>query len=276
VLHSFCTFAGCGDGSHPSADLIFDGAGNLYGTAGADGSQGAGVVFELANGDSTFRVIHGFTGHQDGGYPESPLIFDGAGNLYGTTLGGGKTRGGCDYLDGCGVVFELKPNTDGSWTESVLYSFIFKRGGYPEAGLIFDQVGNLYGTTFYGGAADGGAVFELIPNSDGSWKQKVLHYFNHFPQGSAPNSGVVFDQAGDLYGTVRFGGNKGCYAGCGVVFKLVQSPKGGWSETVLHRFFDHPGADPVAGVILDAAGNLYGTTAGDGTTTFGSVFEISP
>ena len=105
VLHSFCTGGGCGDGSHPSADLIFDRDGNLYGTAGAGGSQGAGVVFELANGGSTF-AIHDFTGHQDGGNPESHLILDGAGNLYGTTLAGGKTRGGCS----CGVAFELKPN----------------------------------------------------------------------------------------------------------------------------------------------------------------------
>ena len=86
---------------------------------------------------------------------------------------------------------------------------------------------------------------------------------------------MIFDQAGNLYGTARFGGNNGCYSGCGVVFKLMQNPKGGWSETVLRRFFDHPGGDPVAGVILDAAGT-YGTTAGDGTKTFGSVFEITP
>jgi uncharacterized repeat protein (TIGR03803 family) len=222
--------------------------------------------------------LSALTGHQDGGYPESHLIFDSAGNLYGTTFGGGKTRGGCGFSGGCGVVFKLKPNTDGGWTESVLYSFIFERGGYSEAGLIFDQVGNLYGTTFYGGPLDGGAVFELTPNSDGSWKQKVLHNFNRFQQGVEPNAGVIFDQAGDLYGTVRFGGSNGCAygSGCGVVFKLVQNPKGGWSETVLQLFFDHPGADPVAGVILDAAGNLYGTTVGDGTATFGSVFEITP
>jgi uncharacterized repeat protein (TIGR03803 family) len=132
-----------------------------------------------------------------------------------------------------------------------------------------------------GGAHDEGTVFKLAPNADGSWRESVLHSFcsrTNCGDGAYPDAGLIFDQAGNLYGTTAFGGELSCNSGsgCGVVFKLVPNSNGGWKETVLHTFFDHPGATPLAGVIFDAAGDLYGTSSGEGSTTFGSLFEIEP
>ena len=128
-----------------------------------------------------------------------------------------------------------------------------------------------------GGAHGYGNVFELTPNADGSWKEKVLHQFTGGRDGANSYSGVIFDAAGNLYGTTHAGGDlSDCGGkGCGVVFKLTPKPSGGWGETVLHAFHGTPGASPYAGLIFDAAGNLYGTTSGEGRN-FGSVFEITP
>jgi uncharacterized repeat protein (TIGR03803 family) len=257
-----CDFSG--GGLYPYAGVIFDQAGNLYGTTGY-----VGAVFELTpKRDGTWdeKVLYGF---EDGSYPEAGLTFDGAGNLYGTTL----WRGHAQY----GTVFELTPNSDGSWSEKELHGFNRKNGANPNASLIFDEAGNLYGPTWKGGdliscAYDGcGLVFELTPNADGSWKENVLHRFTDGKDGGFPGAGLIFDKAGNLYGTTVAGGTHGY----GVVFKLTPNTNGGWHETVLHTFADHPGAGP-GGLIFDAVGNLYGTTGGDGKTTFGSVFEITP
>ena len=150
-----------------------------------------------------------------------------------------------------------------------------------DASLIFDQAGNLYGTTFEGGALNQGTVFKLTPNADGRWRESVLHSFcsrTNCGDGARPYAVLVFDLAGNLYGTTVAGGDQGCYqgGGCGVVFKLTPNSKGGWNERVLWTFGDRPGANPGAGLIFDPAGNLYGTSYGDGSTTFGSVFEITP
>jgi uncharacterized repeat protein (TIGR03803 family) len=260
-------FTGGQDGYEPFFDiLIFDGAGNLYGTTYRGGS-GYGVAYKLTpnpDGSWTESVLHTFTGG-DGGNSRAGLIFDGAGNLYGMAQTGGAY--------GQGAVFELAPNPDGSWTESVLHSFTGgKDGGQPYGGLIFDPAGNLYGMTYQGGAHGWGNVFELIPNGNGNWKEKVLHQFTGGKDGGNPQDRLIFDAAGNLYGTTGVGGA----GGHGVVFKLSPNSKGAWYETVLHTFLDRPGAGPVADVIFDAVGNLYGTTDGDGTTTFGSVFEITP
>jgi uncharacterized repeat protein (TIGR03803 family) len=168
----------------------------------------------------------------------------------------------------------------------VLHSFCSRTncsdGAIPRASLIFDQAGNLYSTTEEGGAQDDGTVFKLAPNANGSWRESVLHSFcsrTNCGDGAAPDfASLIFDQAGNLYGTTAYDGDFRCSSrnGCGVVFKLVPNSNGGWKETVLHTFFDHPGAKPTVGLIFDPAGNLYGTTEGDGTTTFGSVFEITP
>jgi uncharacterized repeat protein (TIGR03803 family) len=214
VLHSFKG----SNGAFPAGTLIFDGAGNLYGTTvqGGNGCEfGCGVVFELkpgSNGSWTGSVLHSFKG-SDGEYPDAGLIFDKAGNLYGTTNGGGAHRA-------LGTVFRLTPNTDGSWTESVLHSFNGSDGAAPIAGLIFDGAGNLYGTASSGGSANGGAAFKLTPNTNGSWTGSVLHSFKRGKRGSDgdyPEAALVFGSAGTLYGTTAE-----CYSSCqGVVYQIT-------------------------------------------------------
>ena len=147
------------------ASLVFDGAGNLYGTAGSGGVYGAGVVFELTPTSSGWAesVLYSFSGAADGGYPYAGLIFDSAGSLYGTTWGGGRV----DCGNGCGVVFKLAPTSSG-WIEGVLYAF-GPNGQNSDAELVFDGASNLYGVTWYPGAYGWGVVFKLSPNSDGSW-----------------------------------------------------------------------------------------------------------
>jgi len=282
VLYSF---TGGNDGGGPVGGLVFDAVGNLYGATTAGGTSGNGVVFELtpnSDGSWTESVLHNFNFNgKHGSYPDhGSLIFDAAGNLYGTAAGG---------ADGYGVVFELTPDTNGSWTETVLHRFTGGNdGGSPESTLIFDQSGNLYGTTLHGGGVSScksyttgcGLVFKLTPGSDGKWREQVLHRFRGGNDGSTPFSGVVFDSAGNLYGTTLIGGDGLCNdwmgTGCGTVFKLVPNSKGGWTEQVLRRFWGKPNGNPYQGVIFDSLGNLYGMTSGDGTSGFGSVFEITP
>jgi uncharacterized repeat protein (TIGR03803 family) len=295
VLYSFCALNNCVDGSSPQSSLTFDQMGNLYGTTGGGGSSsfcggfGCGTVFKLipgSNGSWTESVLYSFcslTNCADGGLTFAGVILDGAGNLYGTaSLGGGV--GQCAGR-ACGVVFELTARANGSWKEKILHRFADGRdGARPEGSLIFDGSGNLYGTTNLGGNSrcrtingNGcGVVFELMPESDRSWKEEVLHKFTG-ADGNGPVAGLVFDTAGSLLGTTFFGGDLNLCGGtgCGVVFELTPNSKGGWTEKVLHRFLDLPGARP-NGVILDAAENVFGSTLGDSSTTFGSVFEITP
>jgi uncharacterized repeat protein (TIGR03803 family) len=284
VLYRFHGAAGAyPGGAYPSSSLIFDKAGNLYGTT-TDGGDcyPCGTVFELTpnlDGSWTESVLHSFNG-SDGAYPAAGLIFDAGGNLYGTTyLGGQFLCGG----SGCGVVFKLAPNQDGSWTESVLHSFNNRDGATPSSRLIFDKAGNLYGMTTDGGGAHGvGTVFKLAPNQDGSWTESVLHSFNG-SDGASPAAGLIFDAGGNLYGTTYSGGQLLCGgSGCGVVFRLAPNQDGSWTESVLHSFNGSDGAQPFAGLIFDAAGNLYGTTDGGGQLSLckgsgcGVVFRLAP
>jgi uncharacterized repeat protein (TIGR03803 family) len=261
-----------GNGSYPEAPVTFDAAGNFYGTTWTDclcglpqhrGEQynSAGVVYE--NGAGYQNIIHWFGDGDDGVNPDAGVIFDAAGNLYGTTTGGGP--------GGAGIVFELTPNGDGTWNESILHGFTGAAdGANPSPGsLVFDSGGNLYGTTGAGGSSNQGVVYKLAPNGDGTWTESVLHSFTGGADGGAPGAGVVFDSAGNLYGTTYSGGA----AGDGVVFKLVLNSKG-WQEVVLHTFLGY-GSHPAGGVILDSAGNLYGT-ASTGTSKGGVVYEITP
>jgi uncharacterized repeat protein (TIGR03803 family) len=270
-----------GGGVEPGNRLIFDKAGSLYGTTGFGGVHNSGTVFKLtpdSDGKWSESVLYSFcsiTNCDDGRLPYAGLILDQAGNLYGTTVEGGR--------DGeAGTVFRLTPKRDGTWTESVLYRFCSRSncsdGFGPYADLIFDQAGNLYGTTWEGGLNGAGTVFKLTPNGHVGWTGSVLHNFcsrTNCSDGSTTFASLTFDGAGNLYGATYYGGNPPA-AGYGVVFKLTPSSNGGWKETVLHSFFDHPGAHPLAGLIFDLAGNLYGTTSGDQRTTYGSVFEITP
>jgi uncharacterized repeat protein (TIGR03803 family) len=280
VLYSFSGV----DGAKPYASLIFDAAGNLYGTASEGGSNNSGcnggscgIVFELkrgTNGKWTEKVLHAFSGGNDGGNPYGNLIFDTAGNLYGTTeLGGAQASG---------TVFQLTLGANGTWTETVLYSLCStpncKDGGNPTAGLIFDLPGNLYGTTSEGGGAGSvGTVFELSPGSGGTWTETVLHSFCYLncDGGWGPYASLILDANGNLYGTTCCGGPPGG-TGFGVVFKLAPGRGGIWTESVLHVFGNGAGGvSPQASLIFDATGNLYSTTYGGSGNALGTVFKLT-
>jgi uncharacterized repeat protein (TIGR03803 family) len=225
-------------------------------------------------------LIHVFTGKPDGVSPVAGLVFDNEGNLYGTTSKGGTY--------GRGTVFMLVPSSSGVWTEKVLHNFSGRDGGGPKAGLIFDASGNLYGTTAFGGDFNFGTVFRLVPVGGGGWTENVLHNFTGGSDGGVPLSGLVFDSAGNLYGTAYDGGvTSACVfvasSGCGTVFQLTPMSSGTWNENVLYAFLGgNDGYNPDAGLILDAGGNLYGTTTSGGSLEAcdgfgcGTVFEVSP
>jgi len=278
ILYSF---AGPPDGKWPHAEVVFDSAGNLYGTTanGGDSSQcedGCGTVFRLSpNQDGTWSetVLYDFCEEQncaDGQYPEAGLALDAAGNLYGVTL--------------TGAVFELSPPVVPAdpWTYKLLFQFGFHFGerAAPMGRMIFDDSGNLYGTTAWGGTG-WGSVFELSPTPDG-WTETDLYDFCPHPNvsacidGNGPQAGVVFDKAGNLYGTTFFGGNPQ-YLGGGTVYRL--SHKGGeWKETVLYAFpsqFGKRGGGPTGAVAFDANGNLFGTFSQGGESDRGGVFRLA-
>jgi uncharacterized repeat protein (TIGR03803 family) len=269
VIHNFGNGA---DGANSSAGMIFDASGNLYGTTAYGGSYGYGTVFELSpspSGGWSEKVLHHFNyDGKDGFNPAAALFADSAGNLYGTTPGGGKFDGG--------TVFELIRASDGSFTEKILHSFVFNGadGVNPFGALIADASGNLYGTTSGGGRYGWGTVFELSSAAGGNWTEKILHNFNYNGKdGVQPGSTLAFDSAGNLYGTAAGGVN-----GWGAVFELTPSPNGNWMEKVLHSFNLRAtdGANPNGGVTIDASGNLYGTTFSGGLYTYGTVYELSP
>jgi hypothetical protein len=204
--------------------------------------------------------------------PRTGLVLDKEENLYGTIQGGG----GYDR----GAVFELSRGNAG-WTEETLYSFNQSDGSSPMATLIFDHGGNLYGTTIAGGVYDAGVVLELTPGLGGVWTETALHNFAGVNgDGGAPQSNLMFDNSGNLYGTTTLGGinGGGCGGlGCGTAFELAPTADGKWKERVLHRFTGGlDGGQPYAGFILDAAGNLYATTSSGGAAAQGTVFEIRP
>ena len=276
-----------------------DKTGNLYGTTFFGGRISSycneaivpdcsGVVFELsrsAGGSWTEKVLHTFcsqTDCTDGEFTEAGLTMDDAGNLYGTS----GAEGPC-----CGDVFELTP-IGNTWTFTVLYSF---RGApddaaYPAANLIIDKLGNLYGTTEGGGASDDGAVFKLTPKQGGGWIETVLYSFcsqvvgGVCVDGVSPQTDLVMDSVGNLYGTTFNGGTGSCFngsLGCGVVFELTSNTVGGWTETVLHDFCSQnncaDGGYSETSLIMDPAGNLYGTTpyGGSNLNAPGTVFKLA-
>lgn len=263
VLYSF---SGGSDGANPYAGLLFDGAGNLYGTTNGGGANNVGTVFELRHGSGaswTEKVLHTLN-TTDGSGPIGGLVFDRAGNLYGTTQGGGTA--------GAGVVYEVVRGASGTWTQKVLHSFTGGAdGGFPYAErLIFDRGGNLYGTTSGGGTLSLGAVFRLRPVS-GGWKEKVLYSFDG-QVAANPYSGLVLDSQGNLYGTAANGNG---VTTVGAVFQLTRQSGDTWTETNLHLFTRGDGEFPESALLRDQAGNLYGTTLQGGTGNMGVVFELS-
>jgi uncharacterized repeat protein (TIGR03803 family) len=261
-----------GVGGDPQAGLISDASGNLYGTTAFGGPRSGGTVFELSptkSGTWTSKVLHAFiTGIDDGQRPQAGVTFDSAGNLYGTTYWGG--------VDSVGTVFELMPQANGSWKEKQLHSFDShtEDGQNPEAGVVFDSAGNLYGTTLVGGSLNLGTVFELMPQANGEWKERQLHSFqNNTQDGGVPLAGLVFDQAGNFYGATSIGGAYDA----GTIFELTASAGGRWIYRVVYSFNrSGDGNFPYGTPILDAAGNLYGTTTQGGLYGWGTVYELSP
>jgi len=276
VLYSF---TGAGDGGQPFASLVFDHAGNLYGTTSFGGSAncnlGCGTVFKLTPGSSgwTQTVLYTFAGGSDGRQPNARLLSDAAGNLYGTTLLGGNINSVCST--GCGTVFKLTKGSS-AWIESVLYAFTGAAdGASPYDALAFDPTGDLYGTAYAGGASGYGTVFKLTPAS-GGWTQSVLHTFKGASDGKFAYGDLILDALGNVYGTAFQGGQ-----GYGVVFELLPRSTGGWKEIVLHAFGNAPSANPVAGLVMDPAGDLYGTTMLGANQTScgggcGTLFKLSP
>ncbi len=299
ILSPLYSFTGGDDGQFPAAPVTIGPDGNLYGitfNGGNDGCElaGCGTVFKLTFPARaceaelcpwTETVLYRFTGSSDGANPTGDVIFDAAGNIYGTTQGGGSANDG--------TVFKLT-HSGSSWTESALHSFNAQTDGrFPQSGVIFDSAGNLYGTAMFGGPNNDGTAFELTP-SGSSWTENTIYSFTGESDGAYPVGGLIFDLAGDLYdSTSAAGPNSG-----GTAFELSPLP-GAWTFTMLYglacsgdwcndsldaagsdsaflppRFSDSPG--PQANFLMDAAGNLYGTTFSDGPYGCGSIFKLSP
>ena len=240
VIHNF---TGGTDGANPYAGVTVTPSGVLYGTARGGGNGSAGTVFQLSQVHSgwIFSPLYEFIGNNDGLYPEGEVVIGPNGALYGTTSEGGAGFGG--------TVFELRPPPTFCrsillcyWGETVLYSFTGAPDGEdPDKNLTFDISGNIYGTTFEGGTNNEGAVFELTP-SGGGYKEAIIHSFSSGTDGKGPE-GVVFDTAGNVYGTTALGGTGGCDDGCGTVYQLMPSD-GGWVANVLVNFDGAMGETP--------------------------------
>ncbi len=252
VLHSF---GGAGDGWNPTARVVLDSAGNLYGTTAYGGAKGYGTVFKMdAPGNET--ILHSFAGGSDGANPNAGLVADTAGNFYGTTQYGGR---GCDG-HGCGTVFRISPAS----VETVLYRFADgEDGASPLGGVALDSSGSIYGTTWLGGIHSFGTVFCLSP----SGKERVLHSFAGGNDGANPMAAPVLDAAGNMYGTTSAGGP---------YFGTVYMVDAAGNESILYRFTGgSDGAYPYSHLLVDASGNLYGTVSQSGIANGGTVFELS-
>jgi uncharacterized repeat protein (TIGR03803 family) len=271
VLHSFSS----SDGHYPMAGVTLDAAGNLYGTTYQGGSYGAGTVFKLTPPSSgqavwTETILHDFSNGADGGGPLAGVVLDPVGSVYGTAVAGGTG----------GLVFKLFPprTSQSSWTESVIHYFGGRHNGeYAHSGLTLDPSGNLYGTTAGETKFGNGTVFKLTPPTAYShrWVEEVLHVFRSARDGAGPESDLLLDHTGHLYGTTHSGGR----GGFGTVFEITPptAGKGVWTETILSNFYGKQGGGGPNGVALDSNGYLYGTTEGFGTTASGgTVFVLAP
>jgi uncharacterized repeat protein (TIGR03803 family) len=292
VMHNFRAHPA----AYPASGLIADAEGNFYGTTAIQNTSCpplCGTVFELAHTSSGYQyhVIHNFRGPQgDGELPFGRLLFDSAGNLYGTTFSEGDSNCTSQHAD-CGTVFKLSRTVTCHWSEKVLYRF---KGGadgaFPAGNLVIDSAGNLYGTAFGGGSFNGnlcrtfgcGAVFELSPSASG-WTETVLYNFTGGSDGWRP-AWLTPDASGNLLGVAESGGtvNSTCgSSGCGTVYKL-SSTANGWALSVLYSFSGgSDGAYPSSQLIFDPQGNLYGAAAGGGLVacdgfSCGTIFELSP
>jgi uncharacterized repeat protein (TIGR03803 family) len=293
MFTSLYAFVGGADGDQAIAPLAVGPDGAVYGTArfggtlcyhGRYGPLGCGIVYKISTTEGGGRretILYRFKGAPDGEDPwNSPVTFDSEGNIYLTTFTGGVYGGG--------TAVELLP-APGEWSENILHSFLWPEnedGLEPDGGLIFDNSGRLYGTTFAGGTGDGhclycGTVYQLTP-SDLGWAKRILYTFRGGADGETPLGGLVFDPSGRLYGTTNglyYPSNNHPPLGTGgCVFMLTPSGDD-WNFEVLHSFIAPPGytgAGPNGKLALDASGNIYGTTFNVGAYAYGSVFKLSP
>ncbi|MFZ0732388.1 MAG: choice-of-anchor tandem repeat GloVer-containing protein [Candidatus Sulfotelmatobacter sp.] len=257
-------------GDIPYGGLLMDQAGNLYGADSSGGTQNWGAIFELTpngKGGWTYTEIYDCGKADDCSVPVGSLVMDEAGDLYGVT-----------YF---GNVFELMPSGSGVWTGRVIHTFGGGSDGSAPSPVILDGDGDLYGVNGTGGHNNLGYVFELT-SSIGGWSLVHLHDFTGSDGAETTNTaggqvaGLVWDSAGNLYGTTGLGGSSAkCQGGCGLIFEL-KNDSGSWTETVLHDFTGSDGANPDAPLTMDAAGNLYGTTTSGGTKGLGVVFKLAP
>jgi hypothetical protein len=269
VLYTFTSQNCFTDGLYPVGALTMDNDGNLYGTESSNLDDGTGQIYELAkgaNGAWTYSVLHTFSSKE--GAPYGDLAWDSAGNLYGAT--------GSPFTTFSGEVFKLSPQPDGTWKENILYTFPSSDGvSFPIAGVVLDSQGNLYGPSGWGlNHSQWGGVYELSPQSNGTWTLSVAYSFNN--NGAfVPNSRLVFDSQGNLYGTTFANNN-------GQIFQLRPVQGGGWKETVLHSFNKTAGDGrwPVGNPIFDSKGNLFGTTLyggyGCSQEFCGTVYKLTP
>lgn len=280
LLSPLYSWQGGDDGYDPHAGVVFGPDGTLFGTTWNGGGNGCtlgcGTIFNLRPPATAPRsvlapwtetVLHRFQGSPDGQNPDfGALVFDSSGVGYGTTRFGGN-QSAC--AEGCGTVFKLT-RSGNEWIETVIYAFADPADGREAVGgVIFDETGNLFGTTYEGGQYGYGTVFELTPTT-GGWTKATLHDFTGGDNGGQPAAALVRDSLGNFYGSTTVGGQHG--AG-GTVFEISPSG-GGWNFSVLYSFVD--GVGPWGPLTLDAAGNLYGTTNNGGLFAFGTVFELSP
>jgi uncharacterized repeat protein (TIGR03803 family) len=265
--------------SYPNA-LVMDSSGNLYGTLYGGGTENCsdgfnlypcGAVYELSpDGSGGWSAKTIWNASPTEGWGPWSLALDAAGNLYGTTLWIGTGEGG--------TVFELQ-RTGENWTHTILLAFgqPGSNGGAPNGSPVFDKAGNLYGTTALGGAESGGTVFELKKTKTGWREITLLEFDSSFPgaSGGYYPYGVIFDSAGNLYGMTTFGGVD-YLEGFGVAFELTPTSSGAWQENVLHAFLygETGGLGTGNPLVIDSAGNLYGTTAAGGAGNYGTVFQL--
>ncbi len=271
VVHDFPSSS---DGFSSVAPLVRDSAGNLYGTTEAGGTSNWGTVFELTPEGAGWKetILHSFTAGADGALPVAGLALDSAGNLYGTAMDGGSPN--CSL--GCGTAFRLSPGSGGSWSFSVLHTFLGGNdGNHPTAGIVLNSAGNVFGTTQVGGSAcpNGGCgiVFKLTPTARGEWSPTLLYSFSGAADGGLPENGTIaIDSSGDLYGATIEGGANGR----GVVYELSPRSSGLWKQTVIYNITTTD-SSIYGALILDNSGNLYGGTYSGGTFGFGTIFELS-
>jgi uncharacterized repeat protein (TIGR03803 family) len=269
------------DGAGPG--VAIDGLGNLYGEIGPGDYYGAGAIGELSPGSDgwNYTQLYSFcSGNScpDGVDPPAPPIWDGKGNLFDTTTEGGIYQGCWMYTEGCGVIYEMTPSGDGTWTYYVLHRFLehsSKDGQSPYSGLVMDKAGSFYGATWVGGQYNHGTVFKLA-YTGGKWKETILYDFPNCAYGCMVEGTLALDKSGNLYGTAA-GGTGNCGYACGVVFKLSPQKDDKWKYSVVFDLTPETGGvQPYYGVIVDDKGHLFGVTSSFGKYGGGTAFEIIP